>query len=232
MAEPGLAPRLIVFTDTARFERAEILMRFAELGRRATARSVLFTLRDYALTARDRLELGIAISALAARTEQRFGLADRADLALALSASAFHLPENGLSPRDARNLLGPIFLSQACHDATSEMPPDLDARLLSPIFAPRKGRPALGLSALTQSARATACEAARAPEPASDTTGRRPRPPPSARRAPLLYALGAVDDHNAAACLTAQADGIAVIAAALAPNPAPLLEALNILRSQ
>ncbi len=227
MVEPSWAPRLIVFTDTARFARAEVLMRFAELGRRAIAGSVLFVLRDYSFSALDRLELGIAISALAARSEQRFGLADRADLALALSASAFHLPENGLSPQDARSLLGPVFLSQACHDPRIETAPELDARLLSPIFAPRKGRPALGLSALSQAAASPVPLSASPPAHAQSGVAEFGR---SALPRPLLYALGGVDPNNAAACLTAQAAGVAAIAAAQTPDPAPLLKSLNILR--
>jgi thiamine monophosphate synthase len=43
-----------------------------------------------------------------------------------------------------------------------------------------------------------------------------------------LFALGGVDESNAAACLAAGADGIAVVGAALAPNPLPLLSALQI----
>jgi thiamine-phosphate pyrophosphorylase len=206
MAEaPRAAPRLIVFTDTTRAARAELLTRFSELGRRAAPGSVLFVLRDYVLSARQRWELGIELSAIAARHAQRFGIADRADLALALSARALHLPERGLTARDARRLLGEnVFLSQACHDPDRAPDFELDARLISPIFEPRKGRPALGLPALGRSAE----HAAR----------------------PALFALGAVDASNGAACLAAGAAGVAVIGAALTPEPAALLDALGILR--
>jgi thiamine-phosphate pyrophosphorylase len=200
-------PRLIVFTDTTRVAAPLMLARFTELAQRARAGSVLFTLRDYPLSARARWELGITISALAARSEQRFGVAERADLARAFSCSAFHLPEAGLSASEARRLLGPsVLLSRACHDLSVEPEPELDARLVSPIFEPRKGRPALGLPALQQAA--------------EQGTAR-----------PALFALGAVNASNAAACLAAHAAGVAVIDAALAPDPAPLLEALGILRA-
>jgi thiamine monophosphate synthase len=45
-----------------------------------------------------------------------------------------------------------------------------------------------------------------------------------------VFALGAVDASNAAACLAAGASGVAVIGAALAPDPTALLSALDILR--
>jgi thiamine-phosphate pyrophosphorylase len=46
---------------------------------------------------------------------------------------------------------------------------------------------------------------------------------------PLLYALGGVDERNAAQCLAAGADGIAVIGAALdGRDPVPLVRALGI----
>lgn len=199
------APRLLAFTDTTRASLRQLLLRFAELGRLAEPGSVLFVVRDYELSTRERWGLGIEISALAGRHEQRFGIADRADLALALAANAFHLPERGLSVRDARRILGPeVFLSQACHEPMSEPDGELDARLVSPVFESRKGRSALGLSVLGR------------------ITARRARPG--------VFALGAVDASNAAACLAAGASGVAVIGAALAPDPTALLSALDILR--
>jgi len=197
---------LIVFSDVRCAERSLMLGRFAELGRRAHGGSVLFCLRDYQLSARARLELARELSGLAAHSEQSFGVADRADLARALDCRAFHLPERGISPADARRYLGPrVFLSQACHDPSLGVAPELDAQLLSPIFEVRKERPALGLAALERAQRQSA--------------GR-----------PALFALGAVSASNAAACVAARAAGVAVIGAALAPDPAPLLGALGILR--
>ena len=207
MAEAALRiPRLIVFSDANRAEPSLMLARFAELGWRALAGSVLFCLRDYELSARARWELGRELAVVAARSEQSFGVADRADLARALDCRAFHLPERGLCAADARRYLGPhVFLSQACHDPLQSVAPEIDARLLSPIFEARKERPALGLAALQ-----------RALEP---NAGR-----------PALFALGAVDASNAAACVAARASGVAVIGAALVADPAPLLGALGILR--
>jgi thiamine-phosphate pyrophosphorylase len=202
-----LAPRLIVFTDTTRAEPEAMLARFAALAREARAGAVLFTLRDYGLSVRARLALGVQLRAVAQRSEQSFGFADRADLASALGAQALHLPESGLTWRDARRSIGSgVFLSRACHDPLLAAEPGVDAVLLSPVFEARKGRAALGLGALRQ-----ACVAC-----AATTT------------APALYALGGVDANNAAACLAAGAAGVAVIGAALAADHAPLLAALEI----
>ena len=199
------APRLLVFTDATRAEPDFMLARFAELARRAQAGSVLFTLRDYTLSLRARWRLGERLALLARSAEQHFGVAERADLARAFGSWGFHVPEAGLAPRDARGYLGAgVFLSQACHDVAAVPDPALDARLLSPIFEPRKGRPPLGLTALQRAA----------------TQGDY-----------ALFALGAVDAGNAQACLAAGAAGVAVIGAALAADPAPLLSALGILRA-
>ena len=97
-----------------------------------------------------------------------------------------------------------VALSRGCHDPNVAPEPELDALLLSPIFDARKGRPPLGVAALST---------ARAAYPV-----------------PAWYALGGVDAENAAACLTAGAAGVAVIGAALSPDPEPLLSALGILK--
>jgi thiamine-phosphate pyrophosphorylase len=208
MAETAFAvPRLIVFSDTTRVEPAPMLMRFAELARRARAGSVLFTLRDYALSARSRWRLADKMAALASEHAQSFGIADRADLARALGCRAFHLPESGLSALDARRYLGAsVFLSRGYHESVVAAEPELDARLLSPIFESRKGRPALGLASLAQAA----CV--------------------RSSRSAALFALGAVDALNAGSCLATGAAGVAVIGAALAADAGPLLSALEILR--
>lgn len=206
MAEVEPAPRLIVFTDATRVEPAQIVQSFSRLGERARPGSVIFMVRDYQLALLERWALAQRVAELAARTQQLLGLADRADLALALGCSAFHLPGSSLCASDARRYLGPrVFLSRGSHDPDSVPEPELDALLLSPIFEVRKGRPALGLQALARAVR-------------------------SRDQAPALFALGAVDARNAASCLAAGAAGVAVIGAALVADPAPLLDALGILR--
>jgi len=201
----SVAPRLIVFTDTTRVAAEPMLERFSELAASAEAGRVLFTLRDYALPVRERWALAERLAELASRAQQRLGVAERADLARALGCSAFHLPQHGLSARDARAYLGDqVWLSSGCHDLAVAPAAELDALLLSPIFEARKGRPALGTAALERARR------------------EHPRP--------AWFALGGVEPSNAAACLAAGAAGVAVIGAALARDPAPLLGALGILR--
>jgi thiamine monophosphate synthase len=95
---------------------------------------------------------------------------------------------------------------QACEEGDELQ--EVDALLVSPVCAPRKGRAALGLAALGAvgeqlRARNLSCQ---------------------------LYALGGVSAENAAACRTAGAFGVAAIGAALAADPLPLLEALELRR--
>ena len=199
-----VAPRLIVFTDTTRAAPALLLARFKALAERAATGGVLFMLRDYQLALRARWALAEQLAKLAERTRQGFGIAERADLAHAFGCHAFHLPQSGLLAADARHYLGPeVFLSRGSHDPTQLAESELDAVLLSPIFEARKGRPALGVAKLK-------------------------RPVGVAK---ALYALGGVNEKNAASCLIAEAAGVAVIGAALAPDPEPMLSALGILIS-
>ena len=202
-----IAPRLIVFSDHGQAAREVLLARFEALASQATPGRVLFSVRDYELPVRERWAFAKQVYELSLRNAQSVGLAERADLMRALSAQALHLPERGLSARDARAYAGPgAFLSRGSHEPEAEPEPELDARLLSPIFEPRKGRPALGLEGLERAQRAGQGKGA------------------------LLFALGGVTASNAAACLAVNAAGVAVIGAALALDPRPLLSALGILR--
>lgn len=142
-------PRLLALSDTTRAPPELLLKRFEALAHAAQPGNVVLLLRDYALPLRARLELGQALAAIAERAQQRLGVADRADLARALGASWFHLPEAGLGASDARAYLGPsVRLSRACHAPNEPAEPELHARLLSPILEARKGRPALGTAVL------------------------------------------------------------------------------------
>ncbi|HET7541390.1 MAG TPA: thiamine phosphate synthase [Polyangiaceae bacterium] len=198
-------PRLIVFSDSTRAPVPLMLERFAALAERALAGTVQFTLRDYSLPVRQRWAVAERLAELSLRSGQWFAIAERADLARAFGCPAFHLPQSGLSAADARSYLGShVVLSRGCHELARAVEPELDAVLLSPIFEARKGRSALGPGALAS---------ARAAQPR-----------------PAWFALGGVEPDNAAACLAAGAAGVAVIGAALAPDPEPLLLALQIQR--
>jgi len=198
-------PRLIAFTDLSRAPRALILERFAALAAEAQPASVLFVVRDYAASARARWELGQDLKLVSQASGQLLGVADRADIAAALGAHALHLPESGLADADARRVSSPgIFVSRARHEPRAALSCAADAVLLSPIFEARKGRAGLGLEVL-----ARVC-AQRGPS------------------SPWVYALGGASSEQAHACLSAGAAGIAVIGAALEPDPRPLLRALEI----
>jgi len=182
-----------------------VLERFGRLAEQALPGSVLFVVRDYALSARARFQLARALSALAARHRQMLGVADRADIARAVSGQALHLPERGVSTADARSVVAPgTFISRAQHEPSTALDADADAVLLSPIFELRKERPALGLEVLERVCRARLASS------------------------PLVYALGGVTAEQAGGCLTVGAAGVAVIGAALEPDPRPLLRALQI----
>jgi thiamine-phosphate pyrophosphorylase len=201
--------RLIAITDRAAASAATTLSRVERLVKRARPRSVVVQLRDRELGARERLQFGSELGALARAHRQLFQVNDRLDLAVVLDADGVHLGEASVTTHDARALLGAErFVTRACHDAERAAELDADAILLSPVFAPRKAAAALGAQSLAR-ARQLLCE------------GTRPA---------RLFALGGVDATNAASCLTAGADGAAAIGATVGNDaPEALLAALGIL---
>ncbi|HLV22259.1 MAG TPA: thiamine phosphate synthase [Polyangiaceae bacterium] len=209
----ALAPRLIAITDRTRWDAPTLVERADRLARRAQPGTLLVLLRDKHLPARERLDLGRRLRAVTRTNAQGFGVADRLDLALLLDADGVHLGEGSVSPREAREVVGADgFLSRACHAVAPLAAEDLrevDALLLSPIVAARKGRAALGAAAIQGLRGALAAAGA-------GHVG--------------VYGLGGVDADSAGACLTAGARGVAAIGAAFAPDPEPLLAALGIVR--
>lgn len=209
-----MAPRLIAITDTGSLPAPELAARLARLAARAVPGSVALLVRDKTLSARARLALGSALRDAARQHGQQLWVADRLDLALLLGADGVHLGEASVRARAARSLLpAAVSISRAWHEVALEQAPldeleGVDALLVSPVLAPRKGQPALGLRAL-------------------GVLGEQLR---ARHRAYPLYALGGVTAENAAACLGAGAAGVAAIGAALAEDPAPLLSALGSLR--
>ncbi len=199
-----MRPRLMVITDASvawgelLIERVERVLAVARPG------SVLVQLRDREAPLRERLDLGRALRRLTRCHRQGLAVNDRLDLALVLEAEALHLGERSVLPEDARRVWGERFVSRACHDPERAEPRGADAVVLSPILAPRKGAPALGVGGLT-AARGRVGSA-------------------------QLIALGGVDGPGAAACLAAGADGVAAIGAALdGRDPRPLLAAVGAL---
>jgi thiamine-phosphate pyrophosphorylase len=207
------APRLVIVTERARADEATWLERLSEWLPRAQLGSVLVQLRDRQLEAAERLAFGLRLRELTRQHGQKLAVNDRLDLALLVAADAVHLPESGLPAAVARRWLerhrADWLVSVACHDPSWLPDVAVDALLLSPLCAPRKGRPALGLAGLRAAVHARALAQARH----------------------HIYALGGVGADEAPSLLAAGADGVAVIGAVFdARGPEPLLAALGILK--
>jgi thiamine-phosphate pyrophosphorylase len=180
------------------------------LAASARAGSVAVQLRAPGEPARRLLELGAALKEIAASHGQWLIVNDRLDLATLLEADAVHLGEASVSVADARRLLDARPLFRACHAPLAVSGLGADALLLSPIAAPRKGAPAIGLPAL----RAAAETLARAGEQT------------------LLYALGGITPEAVDGCLSAGAFGVAAIEGVFAAKDLePWLRALGIARA-
>jgi thiamine-phosphate diphosphorylase len=200
--------RLIALTERSVASAATTLSRLERLVTRARPGSIVVQLRDRELSARERLRFGSELRDLTRAHAQLFQVNDRLDLALLLDADGVHLGESAVSTSDARALLGPNrFVTRAWHDPERVRELDADGVLLSPVFAPRKGAPALGIEALARARTLL-------------RLGARPL---------RLFALGGVDQNGVAACLDAGADGIAAVAAVIGSEaPEALLPALGI----
>lgn len=206
------APRLVAITDLSLLDPVTLLTRLRNLTEAASPGSVALLLRDHAASGRERWGLGQKLRELAHTTGQSLWVADRIDLALLLEADGLHLGENSVSARTARQLWGgQRFVSRAWHRGELGGAAELEgvnALLVSPVLAERKGRPALGLGPLARLSEAAA-----------------------GRSEPLaVYALGGVSSDSAGSCLAAGAQGVAAIGAALAIDPSALLGALGIAR--
>jgi len=201
----GAPPRLIVISDT---EQGALEPWFDELTRLlfgALPGSVLVLLRDRQLPIRERLALGERLRRVTQAHGQGLLVSDRLDLAVLLDADGVHLSEASVRVEDARAFAAKMgknwLISAACHTPEQLSRANADALLLSPILAPRKGRPALGVDGLTRALEA-----------------RRQR---AAGLGPCwLYALGGVTRHQAAELLAAGADGVALIGDLFVPGAA------------
>lgn len=203
-------PALIVITDVTRYGRERTLERLQRLLPAALPGSVMVQLRDRRLAGHERLALARELRELTRRYEQLLCINDRLDLALVVDSDAVHLGEQSVSAADARALVGSrLVITRACHDPDRlTQPSAANAWLLSPVFGPRKGNPALGFEALE---RARLLLLSHDPRQA-------------------LYALGGVDVAAAERCAQIGV-GVAVVGAAFeATKPGGLLDALGITR--
>lgn len=203
--------KLLAISDVTRFGRDRSIERFTALARAAAPGTIAIDLREPSLPLRELMELAEQLHAAASANDQLFVMHDRLDCAALFGADAVHLGELAIPSAGARTLLGDVPLIRACHAPAAVSEVDADYVLLSPILAPRKQNPALGLPALRQ---ARALLDQHAPE----------------RR---LIALGGVDAESAAHCLHSGADVIAAIGGVFEPNdPGPLVDALGIERTR
>ena len=209
-------PRIIAITDSERPDFGRWLAQLELLLAAAAPARVRVVLRDRQLGARERLALGRRLRELTRRHAQRLSVNDRLDLAVLLDADAVHLSESSVASGDARAFgrlhARSFWLSRAVHGPEEAAHADADAVLLSPIADARKGRSPLGVGGLGR-ARAALQQ-------------RSGQPPACA-----LYALGGITAENAAACMDAGADGVALIGALLEPDaPRALVEQLGVRR--
>ena len=202
-------PRLIAITDLERWSAARTLEVFATLARSAEPGSVAVQLRGPKQTTRRLYELGLELGAISRATGQLLIVNDRLDLARLLGADGVHLGEASVASAEAR-ALGPFrWIFRACHAPEAVDRIDADALVLSPILAPRKGAPALGLGAVEQVSRAL-----------------------GERGSGAVFALGGVTPETAAACLAAGAAGVAAMAGVFGSSePDDWVQALAIARN-
>lgn len=200
-----ITPRLIAITDAATRGIDTSVLRFEELCARAAPGQIAIQLRDRQLSAMVRFQFGQRLAQACRRYGQYLVVSDRIDLAWLLGAVGVHLTGQSVSPRSVREAFAirglPCWVSQATHQELTQA--SSDALLISPVFAERKGRAALGTSALSAQSAAT-------PEV-------------------LTYALGGVGPEECQRSLQAGASGVAAIGAVY-DAPISVLSRLGILR--
>lgn len=117
-------------------------------------------LREKDLGGRALLVLARALAAVCRAHGQRLVVNDRIDVALAAGADGVHLPAAGVSPADARRLLGPAALvGVSCHsaaDVTRALAGGASYATFSPVYETPSKRaygPPVGVAALREAAR-------------------------------------------------------------------------------
>jgi thiamine-phosphate pyrophosphorylase len=148
----------------------------------------MIQIREKDLTARELLDLTSRAVALAGPGRTRILVNTRVDVALATGAHGVHLPSGSVSPETVRRIVPAGFLiGVSCHDLSelrAASREEADFVVYGPVFATAgKGEP-IGLDGLKAGVEAI------------------PIP---------VYALGGVNNKNAADCLAAGAVGVAAI---------------------
>lgn len=189
----------ILITDIGAYGEHGTVARADEWCKGQAPGTIMVQLRDKAMSAQRRLRVGTRLRRITARQHQFFVVNDRLDLAALLEADGVHLGDESVSTADARKLLGEsAWVSRAYHerpDACREA--GVDAFLVSPVFAPRKGRLALGLDGLR-----TACDQLQRARAARNESP------------PLVFALGGAEWRDVLACRAVGGAGVAMIGGA------------------
>lgn len=173
----------------------------------ATEQSVLVQLREAELSRDAAVRFGHELAAICQASGQALCVNDRLDLALELGTPRFHRKPSSPAASEMRSTLTRRFdccwLTQGWHPKDELLPVGVDAVLVSPVFAARKGRAALGVSGLAESVVRAGATA--------------------------VFALGGVDARAVDAVEATGAAGVAV-QGAWYDEPDGLLTALGILR--
>lgn len=202
-------PRLIAITDAARFGIDATIEAAAHVCRNARPQSVVVQLREAELPDGPLLAFGTTLRDVCRGYGQDLCINHHFDLALTLGCWRVHRKPSSLGADTMRRQLERRFecywLTQGWHPKDEPVPSGLDAVLVSPVIAARKGRPALGFTGLEHAV---------------------------ARVAPLpVFALGGVDAWSARQVTSTAVAGVAV-QAAWYTEPDALLEALGIRRAE
>jgi len=134
--------------------------RAAEVLRSLPAGCVAVHLREKDLGGAALLALARPLVEVCHRAGQRCLVNERIDVALAAGADGAHLPSTGVSPEDARRLLGPAALiGVSCHSAASvrrALAGGASFATFGPVYdtpSKRAYGPPVGLAALEEAAR-------------------------------------------------------------------------------
>ena len=155
---------------------------------RATAADRI-QIREKDLSGRELLALTRRVLSIAKPRNTQVLVNERTDIALAAGADGVHLPSRSISPSRIRQITPPgFFIGVSCHSVEEvRAAAGADFVVLGPVF-PTASKlafgPPLGLDRLREAVRASSCP---------------------------VFALGGVNEQNAASCLEAGASGIAGI---------------------
>jgi thiamine-phosphate pyrophosphorylase len=200
-------PRLIAISDAARFGIQATVAAAAYVCARARSKSVVIQLREAELCEQTLFSLGWALLTICSTHDQALCVNDRLDVALALGTPRVHRKQTSeplphmRATLDAR--FGASWLTQGWHPADEAPPGGVDALLVSPVVAGRKGREPLSADMLSLALQTVS------PVP--------------------VFALGGVTAHEAPELLKLPLGGIAV-QAAWYREPDALLGALGLIR--